>query len=273
MGAGDRVVWLVFMSVAAGAGETAALAGNKQEHSSVRAFREGHSGSTEIVGASGLKLTLVDGRPVLPEMTTSRKIRLAAKRGLDIVFSIAALVVLSPLLIGLAATIRLTSPGPAILRQKRCGKDDKPFFVFKFRTMYADKGDPTGVAHTVVDDPRITPVGRFIRRSNLDELPQLVNVLLGEMSIIGPRPHAIGMLAAGVRYDELITYYHSRLAMRPGITGWAQAHGLRGPADDPVLARRRIEHDLAYIQEFSLWLDAKTFCLTAVHEFRSGSGI
>lgn len=261
------------MSDVAGVGETAALAGNKQSKDEIWLASAHQPGSKVSVDASGLTLTLIDGRPVLSEIATSRRLRLIAKRAFDLAFSAAALIVLSPLLLCLAVLVRLTSPGPAILRQLRDGKDGKPFSVFKFRTMYADKGDPTGVEQTVVDDPRVTPLGRFIRRSNLDELPQLINVLRGDMSIVGPRPHAIGMRAAGIRYDELVDYYPCRFAMRPGITGWAQAHGLRGPSDDPVLARRRIEHDIAYIQNYSLMLDAMAFWLTVRSELGGGSGM
>jgi len=189
------------------------------------------------------------------------------------VFGALALLVLSPLLVGVALAVKLTSPGPVLFKQQRLGKDGKPFGIYKFRTMYQHLGDPTGIAHTTVDDERITPVGRFIRRNNLDELPQLINVLRREMSIVGPRPHAIGMRAADMPYEELVDFYFSRLQMLPGVTGWAQANGFRGPAADATLARSRIEHDIAYIQNFSIALDLRTIMLTIRHEIRGGRGI
>jgi lipopolysaccharide/colanic/teichoic acid biosynthesis glycosyltransferase len=119
----------------------------------------------------------------------------------------------------------------------------------------------------------VTPVGRFLRRTSLDELPQLVNVIVGDMSLVGPRPHVEGMLAAGVDYAELVPYYNLRHVMRPGLSGWAQANGLRGPTDSAEAARARIDHDVAYIQNFSIWLDLKIIWLTLVKEFVTGSGV
>lgn len=222
--------------------------------------------------ASGLKAAFVGRRPVRPAPTLARRANLFGKAIFDVVFSALALLALSPLLLLVAAAVKFTSPGPVLFKQQRHGKDGKPFGIYKFRTMYEHLGDPTGVAHTTVDDERITPVGRFIRRNNLDELPQLINVLRREMSLVGPRPHAIGMQAAGVAYEELVDFYFARLQMLPGVTGWAQANGLRGPATDPDLARARIEHDIAYIQNFSLALDLKAILLTLRNEIRGGTG-
>jgi lipopolysaccharide/colanic/teichoic acid biosynthesis glycosyltransferase len=145
--------------------------------------------------------------------------------------------------------------------------------MLKFRTMYDDHADPTGQAQTRPDDERITPVGRLLRRTSIDELPQLINVITGDMSLVGPRPHVAGMLAAGIDYAELVPYYNLRHTMRPGLSGWAQANGLRGPTDSAEIARARIDHDIAYIQNFSIWLDLKIIWLTLVKEFVTGSGV
>lgn len=138
--------------------------------------------------------------------------------------------------------------------------------------MYACHTDHSGREQATTDDVRVT-LGRKLRRRSIDELPQLLCVLKGEMSLVGPRPHAYGMLAGGVRYDQLVPYYRTRhLLMKPGITGWAQVNGLRGRTDDARLARMRIDHDLAYVQNFSLWLDIVIIVRTLRQEIASGSG-
>ena len=171
-----------------------------------------------------------------------------------------------------ALAIRLTSPGPVLVPQMRDGQGGTHFRMYKFRTMYHDRGDATGVRQTIVGDSRITPLGRWLRRRSIDELPQLFNVLMGQMSIIGPRPHPIGMHAAGRRYDQLVPYYELRHLMKPGLSGWAQCNGLRGPTQDPELARARINHDLAYIQNFSLLLDLRIIVRTLIRELPYGTG-
>lgn len=218
---------------------------------------------------SGLPLKLADGMPELPR--TSRW-QLLAKRLADIVVSLAALLVLLPLLVAVAAAIRLTSSGGVIFRQQREGLDGRMIEIFKFRSIYAEHCDSAGLCQTGIGDPHVTPVGRFIRRTSIDELPQLVNILKGDMSLVGPRPHPPGMRAAGRPYEELVPYYRARTAMKPGLTGWAQAHGLRGLTHDADQARRRIDHDIAYIQNFSLALDARIIARTFVNEFLRGSG-
>lgn len=222
--------------------------------------------------ASGLALAMTNGVPALPKDALSRRLQLVLKRGCDIVLSLAALVLLSPLLIAVAVIIATTSRGKVLFRQKRDGLNGKIIEVYKFRSMYQDRGDLSGVAQTVKDDPRITPIGRVIRRTSIDELPQLFNILRGDMSVIGPRPHPLGMRASGMRYDELVPYYHLRHVMKPGLSGWAQANGYRGPTDDAMLATHRIEHDLAYVQHFSLWLDLRIILMTLKKEFLQGSG-
>ncbi|ODT78940.1 MAG: hypothetical protein ABS76_22345 [Pelagibacterium sp. SCN 64-44] len=188
--------------------------------------------------------------------------QLLAKRLVDIGLSLAALLVLAPLLLLLMVLIKATSGGPAVFRQVREGRNGVPFVMFKFRSTRAEAADPSGLGQITRDDPRVTGIGRFIRRTGLDELPQLINVLRGDMSLVGPRPHVPGMLAGGCLYRDLVSGYDRRLVLRPGITGWAQANGLRGATDDAVPARARIEHDLAYIQNYSLLLDLKIMLLT-----------
>ncbi|MBN9309606.1 MAG: sugar transferase [Devosia sp.] len=196
----------------------------------------------------------------------------AVKRGLDIVMAASALVMLSPLLGALALGVKLSSPGPVLFKQWRHARGGRKFTIYKFRTIRLEAEDATGVRQVQANDPGVTRLGAFMRAKSLDELPQLINVLLGDMSLIGPRPHAIGMKAAGVPYEALVPYYHLRHAVRPGLSGWAQVNGFRGPTVDAEAARRRIEHDLAYIQNQSTWLDAKIIALTLTREFLTGSG-
>lgn len=204
--------------------------------------------------------------------TSPKAVDLAFKRLLDVIIAFVALVTLLPFLLFVALMIRATSPGPALFRQLRWGRDQRPILIYKFRTMYASQCDTTGVNQTVNDDPRITAVGAFLRRSNIDELPQLLNVLLGDMSLVGPRCHAIGMLAAGVPYENLVPNYHRRHAMKPGLTGLAQMRGLRGPTIRAAKARARIAADLYYIENFSIWLDVKIIAGTIRNELIGGGG-
>lgn len=201
-----------------------------------------------------------------------RKFTASAKRTSDILFSLAGLAMLAPLLLAVAAAIRLDSKGPVLFSQARWGKDMRRIRVYKFRTMRTDMCDTSGVKQTVADDPRITRLGKFLRKSNIDELPQLINVLRGDMSIVGPRCHPIGMLAAGVPYEELVDNYHDRHKVRPGITGLAQMKGLRGPTVQAHKARARIAMDVYYIENQSLWLDVKILAGTFRNEFLKSSG-
>jgi lipopolysaccharide/colanic/teichoic acid biosynthesis glycosyltransferase len=197
---------------------------------------------------------------------------LAAKRLIDIIGASCGLLVFAPLLIGVAIAIKMTSPGPVFFRQKRYGYHNRRFRIFKFRTMYTHLGDDRGTRQTTTGDPRVTPLGRILRKTSLDELPQLFNVLAGDMSRVGPRPHVPGMLAGGILYEELTPYYFQRHNMRPGITGLAQVSGYRGSTTVSLSAIERLDHDLRYIENWSLRLDLGIILRTLAREFISGSG-
>lgn len=186
----------------------------------------------------------------------------AVKRGFDIVVASLLLLFLAPVFLLVAAAIKLTSKGPVFFVQRRWGKGNVPFRLYKFRSMYTELEDRSGIAHTVKNDPRVTAVGRLIRRSSLDELPQLINVLKGDMSLVGPRAHVLGMHAAGVRYEDLVPEYFARHAVRPGITGLAQVRGLRGEVTDADHAQARVDSDLEYIRTFSVWRDIRILLAT-----------
>lgn len=204
--------------------------------------------------------------------TFSRRARLVAKRLIDIVVSAVALVALAPFFLILSAVIRIGSPGPAIFRQVRWGKNNTKIRIYKFRTMFDHLSDASGVQQTTDDDPRTTALGSFLRKNNIDELPQLLNVLMGEMSLIGPRCHAINMLAADELYEDLVPGYELRHLIRPGITGLAQCNGFRGPTTDRDLSIERVHMDLLYVRDFNLMLDFKIAWKTTVNEFKGGSG-
>lgn len=195
-----------------------------------------------------------------------------AKRLCDIAFSASAIVGLSPILAIVSLAIVLESRGSVFFLQEREGKNGKLFTAIKFRSMRRDDADISGIKQTTHGDVRVTKVGRFIRRTSIDELPQLLNVLRGDMSLVGPRPHVKGMLAGGRDYRALVPYYELRLHVMPGLTGLAQANGLRGPTADADLALRRIEYDLDYIENFSIFLDMKIILQTLKREFLGGNG-
>jgi Undecaprenyl-phosphate glucose phosphotransferase len=166
------------------------------------------------------------------------------------------LVLLSPVMLLVALAVRLESRGPALFRQKRYGFNNELIEVFKFRSMYVDASDATASRLVTRDDPRVTRVGRFIRRTSLDELPQLFNVVFhGNLSIVGPRPHAVHAKAENRLYDQVVDGYFARHRVKPGITGLAQVSGWRGETDTEEKIQRRVDHDLRYIENWSLWLD------------------
>ena len=177
------------------------------------------------------------------------------KRVFDIVLASALLLFLWPLLTLVAVAIRLESQGPVFFRQVRVGQGNRQFRIFKFRSMRVEKSDEAGVVSTQRDDDRVTRVGRFIRRTSIDELPQILNVLRGEMSMVGPRPHALGSLAGDRLFWEVTNLYWLRHALKPGITGLAQIRGLRGATEQQEDLEKRLRCDLEYLSNWSLWLD------------------
>jgi polysaccharide biosynthesis protein PslA len=184
------------------------------------------------------------------------------KRVADIVIGAIALVVFSPVMLVVAALIKMDSPGPVFFRQRRHGFNNEAIFVWKFRSMYTHLTDHTAAQQVTKGDPRVTRIGRFIRKTSIDELPQLFNVLIGEMSLVGPRPHAIGMKTGSEESARLVAEYAWRHRMKPGVTGWAAIHGSRGPMDTPEDVKRRIALDVEYIERQSLWLDLRIMAMT-----------
>ncbi len=187
-----------------------------------------------------------------------------AKRAEDILLAVGALAVAAVPMLLIALAVRLDSPGPVLFRQRRTGFNNRDFYVLKFRTMYTDQTDHEARVQVSEGDPRVTRVGAILRRASLDELPQLLNVLWGEMSFVGPRPHAPGTRAAGRPFEEVAERYAARHRMKPGLTGLAQVRGWRGPTETEEKLLRRVEADLEYIETWSLRLDALIILRTLV---------
>lgn len=188
---------------------------------------------------------------------------LAAKRAMDLTLSVMAVIALAPLLLAIAVAIRLDSPGPIFFRQRRHGYMNEEIVVWKFRSMRVETTDHKAIRQVSADDDRITKVGKFIRKTSLDELPQIFNIITGEMSIVGPRPHAIGMLSGGAEASKLVETYAHRHRIKPGLTGWAAVNGSRGPVDTAEDVRRRVALDLEYVERRSFWLDIAIILRTA----------
>jgi putative colanic acid biosysnthesis UDP-glucose lipid carrier transferase len=186
-------------------------------------------------------------------------LRVLPKRVFDRLFALCALTALSPVMIVIAVLVKLSSPGPVFFRQKRKGIDGNQFEIYKFRSMKMHKEQAGKVTQATKRDPRITPVGAFLRRTSLDELPQFINVLKGEMSVVGPRPHA---LEHDDIYKDLVRGYMHRYRIKPGITGWAQINGYRGETDRIEKMMGRVKLDLYYMQHWTFWLDMKIVVLT-----------
>jgi Undecaprenyl-phosphate glucose phosphotransferase len=190
---------------------------------------------------------------------------LGKKEIFDRVFAATALFALAPLLIGIAAAVKFSSPGPVIFRQRRKGADGKVFQIYKFRTMHVHSEEQGVVSQASRGDSRITRVGAFLRRTSLDELPQFFNVLSGDMSVVGPRPHAI---EHDELYRKVVSGYMHRYRVKPGITGWAQVNGFRGETDRIEKMQGRVEHDLYYLRNWSFALDMRIVAATIWRGFR-----
>ncbi|HEX5376998.1 MAG TPA: exopolysaccharide biosynthesis polyprenyl glycosylphosphotransferase [Phenylobacterium sp.] len=193
-------------------------------------------------------LALISGPP-------ANEVRALIKRAQDVVVGTLALLFALPIMVVVAIAIRMDSPGPALFRQRRHGFNNEEIVVWKFRSMKVESADARATRQISANDDRVTRVGRIIRRTSLDELPQIFNVLTGQMSLVGPRPHAIGMMTGDVESARLVAEYAHRHRMKPGMTGWAAIHGSRGPVDTPELVQRRVALDVEYIQRQSFWLD------------------
>ena len=184
----------------------------------------------------------------------------ACKRALDLLIASAALIVLAPLLILIAISIKIESPGPVLFMQTRNGFSGRPFRILKFRTMSVLE-DGVVIRQATKNNSRTTRLGRLLRRANIDELPQLFNVIAGDMSLVGPRPHAA---AHNSKYKKIIAKYAYRHHVKPGLTGWAQINGLRGETQTVDVMARRIEYDVWYIKNWSMWLDFRILLRTLV---------
>ncbi len=213
--------------------------------------------------ADGQLSVAEDGRTVQPMPGG------VAKRAFDLVGATLFLLFGFPAFILIALSIRLTSRGPVLFCQPRVGLNGATFCCYKFRTMEAAAADLLAEQQTVPGDPRITAVGRWLRRLSFDELPQLLNVLKGEMSLVGPRPHAPATKAAGRLFVDVVPGYHRRHVVRPGITGLAQISGCRGPTGQAEQILRRVHFDLVYIETMSIKLDLKILWMTVTREIFS----
>ena len=184
------------------------------------------------------------------------------KRLQDMIIGLIALTLLGPVMAMIALAIRLDSPGPIFFRQRRHGFNHEEIVVWKFRSMKQEAADATASRQVTHDDDRVTRIGRFIRKTSLDELPQLLNVIAGEMSLVGPRPHAIGMKTGHVESARLVADYAHRHRIKPGMTGWAAVNGSRGPLHTAQDVRRRVQLDIDYVERQSLWMDLWIMAVT-----------
>jgi len=239
---------------------------SKSEH--IRELLEGLSTIPATIHLASDRTLAWVRNPVLARVGGHHTLRLARapltlkdhmiKRAFDVTVATCLLIAAAPLLAAIAIAIKLDTPGPVLFRQRRNGFNQREFRVFKFRTM-TTLDDGRVIRQATRDDERITRVGRLLRRTNLDEVPQLFNVILGDMSLVGPRPHAV---AHNDAYEEQIRLYARRHNVKPGITGWAQVNGYRGETDVIEKMQRRVEHDLYYIDHWSLAFDVKILLMT-----------
>lgn len=197
----------------------------------------------------------------------------ALKRSFDLIIGVLLLLLLVPLMAVIGLCIRLDSSGPVFFRQAREGYSGRPFEVWKFRTLHQAQADPLGVVPVTAGDARVTRLGRVLRKTSLDELPQLFNVIVGTMSLVGPRPHAVGARSREVEFAGVVQGYAARHRVKPGITGLAQIRGLRGPVDTPEQIRRRVALDLDYIDRWSLLLDVEILLQTLPSVLRGENAV
>ena len=193
------------------------------------------------------------------------------KRGFDVVVTVLLILLSSPLMLAIAAAIKFDSKGPVLFTQEREGVDGRRFRCLKFRSMYHDKSDPRCLLQVSLNDSRVTATGRWLRRLSLDELPQLFNVLVGDMSLVGPRPHAPETRAGDLLFVDAVPSYALRHCVRPGITGWAQVNGHRGQTLTVGSIERRVEFDFYYIRHWSLGFDIRILIQTVTREIFGGN--
>ncbi|WP_229514515.1 undecaprenyl-phosphate glucose phosphotransferase [Paraburkholderia terrae] len=219
---------------------------------------EGSPSTESVVG-------IYRGVPVLNVMVTpERGWDILPKEIFDRIFALFVFLAISPVLLAVSVAVKLSSPGPILFRQYRKGMNGDVFSIYKFRTMYQGADKPGTVAQARKGDARVTRVGRFLRSTSLDELPQFLNVLKGEMSVVGPRPHAV---EHDEYYKDLVQHYMFRYRIKPGITGWAQVNGYRGETAEIEKMEARVRFDMHYIQYWTFWMDMKIIALTIVKGF------
>jgi Undecaprenyl-phosphate glucose phosphotransferase len=215
----------------------------------------------DVPNLAGLSLTTtnLDGLPVIGLRESPHfGLNLVVKRTMDVILSLAALIAISPLMLLIAVLVKLSSPGPVFYRQQRCGLNGQVFGMLKFRSMRVDAERESGAVWAQKDDPRRTPIGALLRKTSLDELPQLINVLRGDMSVVGPRPERPVFIQ---QFSKTIPNYMARHRVKSGITGWAQVHGWRGNTS----LRKRVQYDLYYITHWTPWLDLRILWMTVFH--------
>jgi Undecaprenyl-phosphate glucose phosphotransferase len=218
--------------------------------------------SSQISSVGSNPVVLIEERPL-------KDWQAAKKSAFDIVIGSLMLVILSPLLALIALAIRLDTPGPVLFRQPRLGFNNRIFTCYKFRTMHHGMTDPLGDQQATRGDLRITRLGKWLRALSLDELPQLLNVLRGDMSVVGPRPHPSNTKAADKLFSDVVAKYAFRHRVKPGITGWAQVNGWRGETKTVEQIENRVACDLAYIENWSVWFDLRIMMLTVTREIFS----
>jgi Undecaprenyl-phosphate glucose phosphotransferase len=218
---------------------------------------------TDVPTMAGLSLTTtnLDGLPVIGLRESPHfGLNVVVKRIMDVALSLLALIICSPVMLAVAVLVKLTSPGPVFYRQERCSLNGRAFQMLKFRSMHVDAEQQSGAVWAQKDDPRRTRLGTILRKSNLDELPQIINVLKGDMSLVGPRPERPVFIQ---RFSKTIPNYMARHCVKAGITGWAQVNGWRGNTS----LRKRVQHDLYYITHWTPWLDLRILWLTLFRGF------